>query len=81
MIHHNSPTIRLFKWTHHISYMKNKISKGIGITVKAKNDLTNKVLLQVYHSLVTPYLIYYSKIWGNASDIHLQPLITTPKKC
>ena len=38
------------------------------------NDL---ILLQLYHSFVTPYLIYYLEIWGNASDIHLQPLITT----
>ena len=29
---------------------------------------------------MTPYLIYCLEIWGNASDIHLRPLITTPKK-
>ena len=30
-----------------------------------------KVLLQLYHSFVTPYLIYCLEILGNASDIHL----------
>ena len=40
-----------------------------------------KVLLQLYYSFVTPYLIYCLEILGNASDIHLQPLITTSKKC
>ena len=65
------------KWTHHISYIKNKISKGMGIILKARKVLKKKVLLQLYHSFVTPYLIYCLEIWVNASDIHLQPLITT----
>ena len=68
------------KWTHHISYIKNKISKGMGIILKARKVLKQKVLLQLYHSFVTPYLIYCLEIWGNASDIHLQPLITTTTK-
>ena len=68
------------KWTHPISYIKNKISKGMGILLKARKVLKKKGLLQPYHSFVTQYLIYCLKIWGNASDIHLQPLITTQKK-
>ena len=65
------------KWTHHISYIKNKISKGMGIILKARKVLKKKVLLQLYHSFVTPYLVY---CLGNASAIHLQPLITTTTK-
>ena len=64
------------KWTHHISYIKNKISKDMGIILKARKVLKKKVLLQLYHSIVTPYLIYCLEIWGNAYDIHPQPLIT-----
>ena len=51
----------------------------MGIILKARKVLKKKVLLQLYHSFVTPYLIYCLEIWGNASDIHLQPLITTTK--
>ena len=69
------------KWIHHISYIKNKISKGMGIILKARKVLKRKVLLQLYHSFVIPYLIYCVEIWGNASDIHLHQLITTHKKC
>ena len=65
---------------HQISYIKNKITKGMGIILKARKVLKKKVLLQLYHSFVTPYLIYCLEIWGNASDIHLQPLITTHTK-
>ena len=46
------------KWTHHMSYIKNTISKGMGIILKARKVLKKKVLLQLYHSSVTPYLIY-----------------------
>ena len=67
-------------WTHHFSYIENKISKGKGIVLKARKVMKKKVLLQLYHSFVTPYLIYCLEIWGNASDIHLQPLITTHNK-
>ena len=56
------------------------ISKGMGIIPKARKVLKKKILLQLYHSFVTPYLIYCLEIWGNASDIHLQPLIKTHKK-
>ena len=45
------------KWIFHISYIKNKISKGMGIILKARKVLKMKVLLQLYHSFVIPYLI------------------------
>ena len=67
------------KWTNLISYIKIKIYKGMGIILKARKVLKKKVLLQLYHSCVTPYLIYCLEIWGNESEKHLQPLITTPK--
>ena len=37
------------KWTHHISYIKNKISKGMGTILNARKK---KVLLQLYHSFM-----------------------------
>ena len=52
----------------------------MGIILKARKVLKKKDLSQLYHSFVTPYLIYCLEIWGNASDIHLQTLITTQNK-
>ena len=70
------------QWIHHISYINNKISKGMGIILKARKVLKRKGkdYLQLYHSFVILYLIYCVEIWGNASDIHLHQLITTQKK-
>ena len=52
----------------------------MGIILKARKVLKRKVLLQLYHSVVIPYLINCVEIWGNASDINLHQLITTQKK-
>ena len=58
---------------NHIVYIK--IAKGMGILLKVRKVLKIQVLLQLYHSFVFPYLIYCSKAWSTASDIHIQPLI------
>ena len=67
-------------WTHHISYIKNKISKGFGIILRARKFFNKSALLKLYNSFVLPYLIYCVEIWGNASEIHILPIITLKKK-
>ena len=69
-----------FKWNDHITYVRNKISKSIGILYKIRRFLDMNTLIQMYHSFVFPYLIYCIEIWGNASAIHLEPLIKIQKK-
>ena len=39
-------------WVQHISYVKNKISEGIGIMHKARNYIHKKSLLGLYHSYI-----------------------------
>ena len=31
--------------------------------------------INLYYSLVFPYLIYFNEVWGNASTVHLDPII------
>ena len=54
-----------------ISYIKNKISKGMGIIIKARKYLNRKSLLDLYHAFV---------FWGNMSNIHLDALVKIIKK-
>ena len=61
------------KWIDHITYIKKKISKAIGIIHRARTFL--------YHSFVFPYLIYCTEIWGNSATIHLNPIIILQTKC
>ena len=46
------------KWCEHISYVKNKVSKGLGIIFKARMFVDKKCLRSLYHSFVHPYLTY-----------------------
>ena len=68
------------KWNNHITYIKNKIAKGFGIILRARKFFSRKTLLNLYQSFIFPYLIYCVEIWGNTSDIYLQPLIKLQKK-
>ena len=54
-------------WIEHISYVRNKVSKGIGIMYKARRFLNKKKLLSLYHSYIYPYLIYCIEVWGCAA--------------
>ena len=69
------------KWNEHITYIKNKISKSIGILYKTRCYLDKIALKNMYYTFVFPYLIYCNEIWGNAAAVHLDPLIKLQKKC
>ena len=45
-------------WIPHITYVKNKVSKGIGIMFKAQKILKRNTLINLYRSYIYPYLIY-----------------------
>ena len=67
-------------WIPHITYVKNKVSKGIGILYKARKYLKRHTLINLYHSYIYPYLIYCIEAWGNATNCHLEQLYPTQKK-
>ena len=54
------------KWIEHIQYIKNKISKSIGILCKVRNYLDKTTLHNLYFTFVYPYLIYGIEIWARA---------------
>ena len=69
------------KWNDHITYVKSKISKTIGLFYKMRQYLGRKALVNLYYILVFPYFIYCNEIWGNASSVHLDPIIKIQKRC
>ena len=66
-------------WKDHVSHVKNKVSKGIGIIAKAKPLLCKKSLLSLYYSFVYPHLSYCNHIWGKATSNCLNELIVKQK--
>ena len=70
-----------FKWLKHIQYIKNKVSKSVGILCKVQHYLDQQTLNNLYFTFVYPYLIYGVEIWGNACSVYLEPLVKLQKMC
>ena len=56
------------------------MSKGIGIMFKARQFLTKKALLMLYHAYIYPYMTYCIEVWGCASQTQLNCLFLLQKK-
>ena len=52
----------------YIVYTKNKISKGLGIIIKARKYLNRELLLNLYNYFVFLYLTYCVEVWGNTAE-------------
>ena len=67
-------------WKEHISYMSSKISRGVGMIIKAKERLNKDALVTLYYSFIYPYMIYCNHVWGTACITHLNKIIIIQKK-
>jgi hypothetical protein len=67
-------------WFHHIQYIKNKISKGIGIISKARKLLPFNCIRSLYYSFIYPYITYCIETWGAACTTHMSSLVKLQKK-
>ena len=67
-------------WKAHINYTNKKLSKCVGILIKARKCLPSYCLKTLYHTFAYPYLTYCIHVWGNACITHLDPLIKTQKR-
>ena len=62
-------------WKEHIAFIAGKISRGMGMVIKARNFLNKEGLITVYYSFIYPYLIYCNLIWGCTYKTNLQRLV------
>ena len=67
-------------WIPHITLVENMVSKAIGILLKARNELQRNSLINLYHSLIYPYLIYCIEAWGNATNFYLRLLLSNTEE-
>ena len=70
----------LLSWQQHISNVKGKVARALGIICKAKKNLSKESLITLYYSIIYPYLIYCVEVWGNASATHVISLFNLQKK-
>ena len=68
------------RWTDHVLYIKNKLSKGIGIICKAKQVLSSYTLLSLYDCFIYPYVVYCIEVWGAVSMKYLMLILRLLKE-
>ena len=66
-------------WKHHINYIALKISKTAWMISKLRYYIPNHTLLDIYRSLILPYLTYGVVAWGNAAKVHIQKRLVLQK--
>ena len=52
------------KFDNHVDYICKKLSKSVGIIYKLRDFVPHRTLINLYYSLVYPYLLYANLIWG-----------------
>ena len=67
-------------WSSHIYYIKNKISKSVGILCMARKMLKSNSLLTLYYSFIYPYLNDCIEIWGSANDTLMLSIFKLQKR-
>ena len=67
-------------WKKYIAYISGKVSRGIGIILKARKVLNSDALKSLYFSFVYPFFNYCSHVWGNAYATNLCPLVILQKR-
>ena len=67
-------------WNDHIKYIKNKISRAIGLLCRARKVFKKSTLLTLYYSFIYPHIIYCIEVWGSASDCYISSLFKLQKR-
>ena len=67
-------------WNLHIDHICNKVSKGIGILLRARQVLYGQTLITLYNALIKPHFMYCITVWGNTYKKYLNKLQLVQKK-
>ena len=68
------------KWTEHINYVANKLSRFTGILCKARHHVTRSLLKSIYYALIYPYIFNGNVVWADAYQSHLDRIYKLQRK-
>ena len=66
-------------WAHHISTIKSKMARYLGVMYKIRKYIPSKTRMQIFHSFVQSHLNYCSLVWGFAAKSHIDSLFRKQK--
>ena len=67
-------------WKHHIDAIATKISKNVGLIAQLRHYVPRKILLNLYKSLIHPYLTHGLPAWGHAGKMYLNKILILQKR-
>ena len=67
-------------WKTHINSVATKISKTIGLIARLRHIVPTCTLLNIYQSLIVPYITYGLTYWGNACKTFLDQILVLQKR-
>lgn len=70
----------LLCWKEHITDISKKIAKNIGIISRIRHFLPRHILVNLYYSLIYPYLSYCNLTWASTYRSRLASLTTLQKR-
>lgn len=67
-------------WRYHIDHITVKISRTVGMIAKLRHFVPRHTLLQIYQSLIFPYISYGLTVWGSACKSYLTKILVLQKR-
>ena len=68
------------KFASHINCITNVISRNLGIIARTRQFVQTTQLLQLYHSLIEPYINYCCFVWGSTYKSQINKLVVLQKR-
>ena len=62
-------------WKYHIDSIVAKISKNVRLIAKLRHSVPRPILLNIYKSLVHPYITYGLAAWGHVCKTYLNKIL------
>ena len=67
-------------WSEHLNHIRLRISHGLYILNKVKNNITPSLKRNLYFAIIHSHLSYGCFLWGNTHKKSLKPILTLQKK-
>ena len=67
-------------WKYHLQHITKKIKRSVGILAKMRHYVPISKLLQLYYTLIYPYLTYAVTTWGNTLLLPSNLLLLSKRK-
>ena len=67
-------------WKEHVTYVSGKMSRSIGILIKARSCLNKHAMMTLYYSFIYPYMTYCNNVWGSTYASNTEKVYNLQKR-